>query len=431
MSRLVLSFFLLLPLYVSAATPQVMWFFGDPVNGGESGPHASVASACGVLMGIISRNGVTAQLEASEQTTATTGHCKYKNYANGYPISDVNYYAVTGRASCPDGKPPGSGGQCADPAPSQCAANSGKETAINWTVGYTRTPNIDSNPDWKLVGPPNVVPAGGVMCDPVSSCKVAISFSNNTAYQSQSPTAQGLYRLSLDMPAQHLGESCTPSSAETTGASPQAPQPACPGAVGEVNGVLGCYGTASNPTRNDTPLAKPAPPVAGNPSAGQKPSSGEGSGTGGAGRTPTNGDGGPAGGPAAAAGSGTKPDGTVPKPDDGKEQANCGAPGQPKCGIDESGTPGKFEGDEAALDKWKSDVEANRNTIKDADGGFFDAYNIFFAAPPFVPCEPIELPNDVLLTRQCDVVDGTRSVMAYIWALAALWICLGWIREAI
>ena len=432
MSRLVLSFFLLLPLYVSAATPQVMWFFGDPVNGGESGPHASVASACGVLMGIISRNGVTATLEASEQTTATTGQCKYKNYANGYPISDVNYYAVAGRASCPDGKPPGSYGQCADPAPSQCAANSGKETTINWTVGYTRTPNIDADPNWKFVAPLVKPPSDGLVCDPVSSCKVALVLVPTSTWQSLSPTSQGLYRVSVDYGAQNMGESCTPSPADKAGASPAADKPTCPGFVGEVNGVPGCYGTASNPTSNDVPVSKPKPPEAGNPPAGEKPSSGEGSGTGGAGRTPTNGDGGPAGGPAGAAGgTGTEPDGTTPKPGEGKEQANCGAPGQPKCGIDESGTPSKFEGDKAALDKWKSEVEANRNTIKDADGSFFESYSMFFAVPPIVPCEPIELPNDQVITRQCDVVEGTRSVMSYIWALAAIWICLGWIREAI
>ena len=314
---------------------------------------------------------------------------------------------------------------------SPCKDLMGQDFTLNWSLGYTRTPNIDADLNWKFVAPPVKPPSNGLVCDPVSSCKVALVLAPTAVWQSLSPTSQGLYRVSVDYDAQHMGESCTPSPADTAGASPAADKPTCPGFVGEVNGVTGCYGTASNPTANDVPETKPKPPEAGNPPAGKKPDSGEGSGSGGAGRTPSTGDGGPGGGPAGAAGSGTKPDGTTPKPGEGKEQANCGAPGQPKCGIDESGTPGKFDGDKAALDGWKSTVEANRNTIKDADGSFFDSYSMFFAVPPIVPCEPIELPNDQVLTRQCDVVEGTRSVMSYIWALAAIWICLGWIREAI
>ena len=314
---------------------------------------------------------------------------------------------------------------------SPCKELMGQDFTVNWTHGYTRTPNIDADLNWKFVAPPLKPPSDGMVCDPVSSCKVALVLSPTAVWQSLSPTSQGLYRVSVDFDAQHMGESCTPTEVDTAGASPAADKPTCPGFVGEVNGVPGCYGTASNPTANDVPAPKPRPPEAGNPPAGKTPDSGEGSGTGGAGRTPSTGDGGPAGGPAAAAGSGTKPDGTTPKPGEGKEQANCGAPGQPKCGIDEGGTPSKFDGDKAALDKWKTDMDANRATIKDADGGFFDSYSVFFAVPPIVPCEPIELPNDQVLTRQCDVVEGTRSVMSYIWALAAIWICLGWIREAI
>ncbi len=314
---------------------------------------------------------------------------------------------------------------------SPCTALMGEDFTLNWSLGYTRTPDIDADLNWKFVAPPVKPPSDGMVCDPVSSCKVALVLAPTAVWQSLSPTSQGLYRVSVDYDAQHMGETCTPTDVDKAGAHPAAEKPTCPGFVGEVNGVPGCYGTASNPTANDVPETKPKPPEAGNPPAGKKPDSGEGSGTGGAGRTPSTGDGGPAGGPAGAAGSGKKPDGTTDKPGEGKEQANCGAPGQPKCGIDEGGTPSKFDGDKAALDKWKSDVDANRNTIKDTDGSFFDSYSMFFAVPPIVPCEPIELPNDQVLTRQCDVVEGTRSVMSYIWALAAIWICLGWIREAI
>lgn len=312
-----------------------------------------------------------------------------------------------------------------------CKSMQGQDFTLNWSLGYTRTPDIDADLSWKFVAPPVKPPSNGMVCDPVTSCQVALVLAPTAVWQSLSPTSQGLYRVSVDYDAQHMGESCTPTDAERAGAHPAADKPTCPGFVGEVNGVPGCYGTASNPTSSDVPESKPQAPEAGNPPAGKKPDSGEGSGSGGAGRTPSTGDGGPGGGPAGAAGSGKKPDGTTDKPGEGKEQANCGAPGQPKCGIDERGTPNKFEGDKAALDKWKSDVEANRNTIKETDGSFFDSYSMFFAVPPIVPCEPIELPNDQVLTRQCDVVEGTRSVMSYIWALAAIWICLGWIREAI
>jgi hypothetical protein len=314
---------------------------------------------------------------------------------------------------------------------SPCTELMGQDFTLNWSLGYTRTPDIDADLNWKFVAPPVKPPSNGLVCDPVSSCKVALVLAPTAVWQSLSPTSQGLYRVSVDYDAQHMGESCTPTDADKAGAHPAADKPTCPGFVGEVNGVTGCYGTASNPTANDVPESKPKPPEAGNPSAGKKPDSGEGSGTGGAGRTPSTGDGGPAGGPAAAAGSGTKPDGTTPKPDEGKEQANCGAPGQPKCGIDESGTPTKFDGKGDLLGGWEEGVKANRATIEKSGTGIFDSFSVFFSAPPLAGCEPIELPNDQVITRHCDVVDGTRSVMAYIWALTALWLCVGWIREAI
>lgn len=332
---------------------------------------------------------------------------------------------------------------CEEGQPDLCAEKLGTSTIVNVTSGWKRTPKVnDDTEEWVYTYrfPPSNV---ATVCGGTAICEMTIDWSEPCsecrAFVSQVPAANGLYRTSTDFRGHFTGKTCTSASSSDLPPEALSPDdskdPPCPGYVGEVNGVRGCYGNASNPVR---PVPQPPKSPAhgegdtGNPAAGTKPSSGEGSGSDGAGRTPSAGTGGSAGGPSgAAAGSGTKPDGTTPKPGDGKEQAACGAPGQPKCGIDEGGTPSKFDGDKAAFDKWKSDMESNRNTIKDANGGFFDSYNVFFAAPPFVPCEPIELPNEVLLTRQCDVVDGIRSVMAYIWALAALWICLGWIREAI
>ena len=332
---------------------------------------------------------------------------------------------------------------CEDGEPDLCTEKIGTSVIVNVTAGWKRTPKVnDDSEEWVYTY--RLPPSGtATVCGGSNICEMTIDAAEPCtecgAFVSQVPAANGLYRTSVDFRGHFTGKTCNATSQSDL--PPEAVRaddskdPPCPGYVGEVNGVRGCYGTASNPIRPVPPPAKPSghgDSDAGNPAAGTKPSSGEGSGSHGAGRTPSSGSGGSGGGPSgAAAGSGPKPDGTTPKPGEGKEQANCGAPGQPKCGIDEGGTPSKFDGDKAALDGWKSAVEANRNTIRDADGSFFDSYSMFFAVPPIVPCEPIELPNDQVLTRQCDVVEGTRSVMSYIWALAAIWICLGWIREAI
>lgn len=313
-----------------------------------------------------------------------------------------------------------------DPACDQCASNAGKTSMLNFTAGWARSATPNSG---DYVGELSFPAPGATFC--AEGCAVETGNVDN-CYRSDVPAPTGLHRISCDYSMVGKGFQCTASAVDAAHDKTQPPLP-CPGFVGEVNGQTKCVGTASKPipppSGPGVTQATGAGEDKGNPTAGTKPSSGEGSGTGGAGRTPSTGSGTAAGGPAAAAGS--NPDGTTPKPDEGKEQAACGAPGQPKCGIDESGTPGKFDGDKAALDGWKSSVEANRNTIKDTDGGFFNSFNLFFSAPPVVACEAIELPNEQVITRHCDVVEGTRSVMSYIWALAAIWLCLGWIREAI
>jgi len=310
--------------------------------------------------------------------------------------------------------------ECAD----QCKDLSGKETTINWTIGYTRTPNISTDSDWKLIGPANKVPSDGLMCDPTTKCTMAATYAGATPWQSLSPTAQGTYRLSLDFSAQHLGQSCTPSDKETAAASPKAPIPPCPGAVGEVNGVAGCYGTATNPTAADVPEPKPAPAQPGNPAAGEKPSTGPGSGTGGAGRTPTTGNGGPAGGPIGAAGTGKAPDGTTPKPEEGKEQAACGAPGQAKCAIDETGTPdGKaaFDKGNKALDE----VDAKRKEMLDGLKSTADKDTSWGVVPSWMAhggCTAWNLgtlPLGVGITLEidvCRVMPYVEAVMSFLWA---------------
>jgi len=345
----------------------------------------------------------------------------------------ANSSAVTGGCQCSAGFLE-SGGQCVD-ANAACSANSDQDSIINFTVGYARTPD---SADFDIVGTVNQFPASGELCH--QGCKVGASIGGPgvTAWRSQTPTAQGLYRLSMDLPAVQLGTACSADGGSSAPLRPDLPSPPCPGFVGEVNGKPGCYGTASNPVNVVPADRPPVAPVAGNPAAGEKPASGEGSGTGSAGRTPTTGNGGNAGGPASAAvggagggAGGTAASGASTKPtEDGKEQVACGAPGQPKCGIDESGTPRDYTGKDG-LAEWRAAVDSNRAQIKDSGGGVFDGFAVFFSAPPVAACSPFSLPNDYGSLDPCPVVDGVRGVMGYIWALGALFLCIGWIREAI
>lgn len=212
-----------------------------------------------------------------------------------------------------------------------CAVKTGTPGITNWTVGYSRTPNAD---DLSMVGTVYKIPANRLVCD--GGCVVEMT-TGEKVWQSQTPTDQGLYRWSLDVTSIPTGATCTASAADAP-ANKATPNPVCPGYVGEINGVKGCYGTASAPVNTvqaDRPSSTPQP---GNPAAGEKPLTGEGSGSTGAGRTPAAGTGGPAGGPASAANNAAG-NGTIPKPATDREQQACGAPGQPRCAIDEAGTP--------------------------------------------------------------------------------------------
>ena len=119
---------------------------------------------------------------------------------------------------------------------------------------------------------------------------------------------------------------------------------------------------------------------------------------------------------------------------EGEEKGTCGVEGKPACKVkvDETGVKDKFEGDTKGLDEWKTAVDGNRDQIKGSGDGIFNGLNMFWSAPPLASCTPLALPNDMgQITQQCDVVNGVRDAMYYIWALTALWLCIGWIREAV
>ncbi len=316
---------------------------------------------------------------------------------------------------------------CGDPV---CKSQQGQSKVVNFTVGYTRSSNIDTDPNWKLIGAPNKVPASGLLCHPQSPCEMRFDgFSDSDmAWQSAAPTPNGLYRLSLDISATFTGETCTPTEVDNAALSKTAPIPPCPGFTGEVNGVPGCYGTASNPTSNDVSETKPKKPESGNPAAGEKPATGEGSGSDGKGRTPSTGNGGPGGGPAAAAGSGSAPDGTTPKPEEGKEQANCGAPGQPRCQIDESGTPNGGDSKDRLIDAVNKAADDQKAAIENASKLKADGWTFSFALPS--GCTALTLPGyqipgqGALSIDVCKWQPMIHDVMTMLWLICTVWGCI-------
>ncbi|RYH64324.1 MAG: hypothetical protein EON54_06685 [Alcaligenaceae bacterium] len=408
---------------------------GSEIGAGvSSGPHPTQAAALADAL---------AQLAAKDwkvTCTWTNGTTATIDYAYGFASADSGANWQFNQTGCGANAPEPANtfkyavGYVSEDGPcnvDQCKPKQGQDTTVNWTVGYSRYP-IDHPSAYTLISPTVDPPADGVMC--VDSCKVAATYygAGVTGMYSASPTAQGTYRLSMDYPALHLGQSCTSAEAQKP-LSPTEPIPPCVGAVGTVNNVKVCTGTAANPVRNDTPTAKPPNAQEGNPRAGEKPSSGQGSGSGGAGRTPSTGNGGPGGGPAAAAGTGKGPDGTTPKPVEGKEQAACGAPGQPKCRIDETGTPdGKGVFDDAK--KQFDDADKQRNDELEKIKGTSDkdtSWGQSFGWVQHGGCVPWNLgtlplgagiPIEVDI---CPIMPYIEWVTSFLWGLATFALTIG------
>lgn len=125
----------------------------------------------------------------------------------------------------------------------------------------------------------------------------------------------------------------------------------------------------------------------------------------------------------------------LPAPVEPPEIQTCGLPGKPACKIDEAGTPSPVPGTryDAAIDSYKQEVDDKRAVISGSgDKTFFNGWSMFFAAPPPVQCEPLAMPTYLGVQIQsldpCPVADGMRTVMGYIWALVAMYLCLRMIR---
>lgn len=331
-----------------------------------------------------------------------------------------------------------SGGQCVA-VTNVCTPNKGKTSIVNWTVGFTRSAD---SADTNTIGAPNTFPPTNEVCSGGCIMVGDPYGAGSQAWKSQAPTAQGLYRLSMDVPMTNSGDACT-GAAKDAPAVPTTADVQCPGYVGEVNGKVGCYGTAERPvatSSNGTP--PPGAPAAGNPAAGPKPPTGEGSGTGSAGRTPSSGNGGNSGGPAAAAagGTGTRGGGAQTVGGTGRvgtttgeEQAPCGAPGQPICNVkvDETGTPASsnFTGATTAMD-------AAEQSAKD---GFAGAHNI--AAPTWsfsfqlpTGCSPYQVASFKGLSFKmdpCQYQPIIHDLMSMLWAAVTAFCMIGMVGRTI
>lgn len=130
--------------------------------------------------------------------------------------------------------------------------------------------------------------------------------------------------------------------------------------------------------------------------------------------------------------SGAPSPNATPKP--ATDAITCGLPGTPPCKIDEAGTLEPVKDDEYSkkIDNFKKKQDELRDKVAGvADKTFFAGWTAAFITPPLAQCQPFVLPRDMGALDPCPVVDGVRSVMAYIWAIGALWLSLGMIRRVI
>lgn len=323
------------------------------------------------------------------------------------------------------------GGQCVSQS-AHCQDGAGQVSTMNVTLGWARSPLPNRQDHIGQIRMPSRV------CAPVSgagSCSYSI-LDNSNQYRSQTPSAQGLYRISADVIVVQSDQTCSATD-DAVSVNPDTPDMTCPGSVGTLDGKPYC---AIDPgTTGVEPVGKPGVGTMtddkGNPSAGAKPSTGEGSGTGGVGRTPATGNGGNSGGPASASSGGTglkpgqaPPDGTTAKPADGKEQAACGAPGQPKCGIDETGTPsgkGDFDGANRGADETRDGWLAEIAKAKDLTS---DGWTWTFQLPS--GCTPLELPAYNMSLDVCRFQPVIHDIMSMVWLICTVMGCVWMVFNA-
>lgn len=222
----------------------------------------------------------------------------------------------------------------------KCPVQDGESYSFNRTEGWSTSPNSGTPVHF------NASPTGSTY--DTGECTVDISggLQSEACYRSQTPAANGMYRVSCDYTGTVTGDSNGTSPPET---DPNAAPPACPGTTGEVNGVPTCVPSSTGDT-NPAPEKGQNENGTGNPPAGRAPDGADQGSRDGQSRTPENGNGDNSGGPAAAFNPNGAPTGD--QNSDGTEEQGepCGGPGQPVCRVKVDETGVKSSGNYSAAD---------------------------------------------------------------------------------
>ena len=328
----------------------------------------------------------------------------------------------------------------------------GPKGAVNFTVGYHATsstnlalnPLAKADPFWKQLEKDR----GGTMCH--EGCKVGISLPDEGAqpYISQVAGENGLYRSSAELDIQGTSQRCSESPPDSV--NPTSTPPACDGTLGTVKLSPVCLPST---VESGIDLSGLGEAIRGNPTAGKvdpsKTTAQKAAGPGGTGNgtSPTGANGGgPTGGPATGTNNGSTgkgcndgskspapacsgkgdldSDGTTDKPGEDKEQQACGAPGQPKCRIDETGTPDGKSAFDSSKDKLNSEFDkltTELDKIKSSDG----KDTSWGVMPSWIQtggCSPWNLGTIPYIDKQitidiCAIKPYVDGVMNFLWAL--------------
>ncbi|WP_312463289.1 hypothetical protein [Comamonas sp.] len=408
--------------------------------------------------------------------------CLVESYKNGDYIGELNFGLNWRAGSCPANSD-ASGGGCVCKTgyselggkcvkPDQCEDNYGKPGIVNVTIGWKYKDFGGADGDYTasnyVGGKVNFPDTNKPVCS--GGCMATFDQSNpyDAAFHSTVPNSStGLYRVSVDANVVYGNRACTAEESDTPNskaADKNTPDEKCDGDLGTIK--LGdqpakkvCVPGADKPVpgSGENVPKKPSdgstkPEDKGNPPAGPKPETGEGSGTGGGGRTPSAGGGGNKGGPGGASkpGGGTGGGGTgggtggeeggEEGGEDGEEKGgSCGGKDQPPCKIDETGTPdgtGAFDqanAELAAIDAARDSTLGGITNSEGKDtswGTTFGWVNHGGCAPWMLGTLPPPINRNIEVDI-CEIEKYTSPIVSFLWIITTVAMCAGLVFSAV